>query len=379
MRSSRSPLWLAALTVVVPAAIGCAPIQEPRSMELLGAALEGGDTGDAQKYGKPAMDEARRYLELATDALDEGDSEDAERLAALGMIQYEIAMAALVKAGASHRLEEAAAKEREMEAEISRIEDRVERIRGEEERAGIRSHLLKVVDSTMLKAASREEALEQGLSTAQKEEIEKARAQVARQILGRARMGLELCRSLVSMKVLEEERILPVEGALELARQRSEKGELAGVQEYAEKLWVEVGTIRSRLWDDGEEEALAGLGRRLSGEGIDGTMEEGSLVVDLGATRGASVSKARELGEKLRGEDNLMILVVASAPGDRAGESVERQTREKARAAAEAISGAGVSSDRVFSYGAGSTRPSAILSGKKGSAVAILIPLPVSR
>jgi len=367
------------LVVLVLASAACAPAKRPASLDLLRDAV--GSEGDAGRVGgATAREEASRYLELAERAMDEGDAGEADRLGSLGLIQHRISEARRLEAEARERSESASVAKRDLEMELSRVEDEAHKLEREEERDRIRAHLLEVVGKTAMRAAAAEEAREEVLAGARRGELEEARAEVARQMIGRLRMKLEIGGLLVRAGLVEEERVLPLHAAMEIARYRLARSDLAGVQEGVEKGGVELARI---LWslrsaDDGEDAGSA-IGKVLEGAGFSPVEEEGALVVGLPASSSKAAARAEALGEALEGEGGVLVLAVSSAPGDRTGPGPQKKTLKRAEDIARALIDAGLEESRVASFGAGTARPSAVLAAGKGSSAVVIVPLPVAR
>lgn len=366
------------LVVLVLASAACAPAERPASLDLLRDAV--GSEGDAGRVGgASAREEASRYLELAERAMDEGDAGEADRLGSLGLIQHRISEARRLEAEARERSESASAAKRDLEMDLSRVEDEAHKLERGEERDRIRAHLLEVVGKTAMRAAAEEEAREEVLTGARRGELEDARAEVARQMIGRLRVKLEIGGLLVRAGLVEEERLLPLHAAMEIARDRLARSDLAGVQEGVEKGGVELARILWSLRSADGEGAGSAIGKVLEGAGFSPVEEEGALVVGLPASSSKAAVRAEALGEALEGAGGVLVLAVSSAPGDRTGPGPQKKTLKRAEDIARALVDAGLEESRVASFGAGTTRPSAVLAAGKRSSAVVIVPLPVAR
>ena len=231
----------------------CAEIQPPASLAQLEVLIESDDAERAKVVAQESWSESERYLRLARKALARGNSQEADRFAHLGMLNSKLAMTMLREAAARRSVEEIGERRRQVEIELERVSAGIVRLEEELERALMREHLEEVVDEARRKAAAHEELREESMEKGEREVLDSARAQIGREILARARLGYRVISSLVDAGKMTEERLRPILGALEIAGERSVKGDLAGQQEYAERSGVETRRLWAEVWEDPSE------------------------------------------------------------------------------------------------------------------------------
>jgi hypothetical protein len=362
----------------------------PRSLGELEALVRTPRAERAESVATEAWSEGMRYLRLSREALADGESERADRFAELGLVHTKIAIATAREVLAGERLETARRERHDIELELERVRSDLSGLEQQIERERMRAHLGQVVDETRLRAAADEELREQSLGEREREELRGARLKVARELVGRAALGLETLRALAAADALLEERVLPTRGSIEEAFERLRRGDLAGVQQHCEVAGVETRRVWQDLWsqqDEGaDERALEALEKALTDAGLASCREELGVGVSLGGiAKGKLDKRAREavaalqeaVGERVR-TGGVQVLVVAV---DRAGavprEAVSKSSEARSEATAGVLVEAGFPEARVFHRGYGAATPLEVLLDGRGDRVAVLlVPIP---
>ena len=282
-----------ARAVLVLALLGasCGPAVAPRSLGELEALVKSPRAERAEDMATEAWSEAMRYLRMSREALDDGDAEQTDRFAELGIVHAKIAIAATREILAADRLETARRERHDIDLELERVSSDLTVLERAVERERIREHLEQVVDETQRKAAAEEELREKALTEQDRRALTGARLEVARELVGRAAIGLDVLNALAGSGVMIEERVLPTQGALEAARAHLAAGNLVGVQEQCELAGVEMRRIWDDLWaqqeDGAVEAALDEIERAVVGAGHEALREDlGIGVQHISRTRG---------------------------------------------------------------------------------------------
>ena len=365
----------------------CAEIQPPASLAQLEAVIESDDAERAKAIALESWSESERYLRLAREALDRGDSQEADRFATLGMLNSKLAMTMLREAAARRSVEEIGERRRQVEVEWERVSARIGRLEEEMERARMREHLEGVVDESRRRAAAQEELREEDLEKGKREALDGARAQIGREIMARARLGYRVISSLVDAGKMTEERLMPILGALEMAGERSVKGDLAGLQEYAERSGVETRRLWAEAWGDPSEvslsQAIDAMGQALETAGFKVGREEFGVSVKVefkqvrGKLSGGTKKLVSDLAQWCGTRENVRLLVIAR--WSKASDAAKKRSRERAALLKEALVKAGVGTDMVTSFGCGLARPARLMNENRVSVAVLVIPIPETK
>ncbi|MBW2278149.1 MAG: hypothetical protein JRF63_11690 [Deltaproteobacteria bacterium] len=369
----------------------CGPAVAPRSLGELEALVRSPRAERAEDVAVEAWTEGMRYLRLSRDALADGDGEQSDRFAELGIVHAKIAVASTREILAAERLETARRERHDIELELERVESDLTVLERVIERERIRAHLEQVVDETRRKAAADEELREHALDEQERKSLGGARLEVARELVGRAAVGLEALLALAAAGALIEERVLPTQGALKAARDSLERGDLAAVQEHSELAGVETRRIWDELWAQREpgaaEQALTEIEQAVKQAGLEASREDLGIGVMIdGSIKGKGLDKQTRasLGALAGAVDELVeagrvrVLVVAV---DRSGSGkrgvTSRRSDERSAAAAAVLVEAGLEDNAVFHSGFGAATPlEALLGGKSDRIAVLLVPVP---
>ncbi len=365
----------------------CAEIQPPASLAQLEVLIESDDAQRAKVVALESWNESERYLRLAREALARGNSQEADRFAHLGMLNSKLAMTMLREAAARRSVEEIGERRRRVEIEWERVSAGIVRLEEELERARMREHLEGVVDEARRIAAAQEELREESLEKEKREALDSARAEIGREMVARARLGYRVISSLVDAGKMTEERLRPILGALEIAGERSVKGDLAGQQEYAERSGVETRRLWAEVWGDPSEasssRAIDALSKALETAGFKVGREEFGVSVKVefkqvkGKLFGGTKKLVSDLAEWCGTRENVRLLVIAR--WSKASGAAKKRSRERAALLEEALVKAGVGKDVVSSFGCGFARPARSMNENRVSAAILVIPIPESK
>ncbi len=383
----RTDLACAFVTVALMIHGACAEIQPPASLAQLEAVVESDDAQQAKSVAEESWAESLRYLRLAREALGRGNSEEADRFATLGMLNSKLAMTMLREAAARRNVEEIGERRRTVELEWERVSAQIVKLEEELERARMRAHLEGVVDESRRRAAAQEELREGDLEKGKREALDDARAQIGREMMARARLGYRVISSLVDAGKMTEERLMPILGALEIAGERSVKGDLAGQQEYAERSGVETRRLWAEVWGDPSEEeasrAIDALGKALETAGFKVGREEFGVSIKVesrqgrGKLSGGAKKMVSDLAKWCGTRENVRLLVIAR--WGKASDTAKKRSQARASLISEALVKAGMGKDVVTSFGCGFARPARLMDDKRVSAAVLVIPIPETK
>jgi hypothetical protein len=376
-----------AVALVVAA---CGPALRPSSLTELESIVREQDAEELEGAAAESWSEGKRYLRLAREALAQGDEHNADRFAELGIVHAKIAMATAREVKANERLEQARETRSEVDRELERVQSALTRLERELERERIRVHLTEALDELRLKAAADDELREQDLSEEELKQLKGARFEVAREMVGRAEVGLLALRALSSAGALDEERLLPVQGSLDSARKRLAAGDIAGVQEQVEIAGIETRRLWDEVWQPLDEgaarEAAKAIVEALERGGLEATEEELGVGALLATSTAGTLSKkgrteARALAESLAAlaEPGAVRLVVVAVDRTPPAAKPKKLKSGQARAsdAAAAIVAAGLDERAVSHRGCGPVRPLVALQSGSSRRIAVLVvPIP---
>ncbi len=233
---------------VCPVFISCATVPPPPSIAQLGSLTSDEEAAAAEKAAPVAWKEGNNYLRLADEAAAEGKMKRADRLAQLGIIQIKIAYAVSDKTLADKRLEEAETKKQALSLAIAKNKAAVADIETQMERVRLRDHLVSVVDETRRKAAAEEEERELLLPKEDKRVQDRARKQVAREMLDRIDVWAAVLAVFVENGAIEENRLAIMDSEKKLADSAFSDLNLAGVQEHVENLGIKGTRLINEAW-----------------------------------------------------------------------------------------------------------------------------------
>ncbi len=373
-------------SVTIPLFLACSAIKPPDSLLELERLRAEGRSDLAQAAAPGAWEEGERHLAMARDAVDRGDRKNAERLAQLGMIKTKTAFAAADQAAARARFDEATERKRVVTEKLEKMRFAVERLEAAEERARIRKHLERVVDATRRRAAAAEELRESALSGEDRRDVSNARKVVGGEMIARAMVWREILGVYAASSELDEKRLLPIDGEIELAKEQLDPVDLAGVQQHVESVGIEARRILDEQWEgkygqkDKDTNAVA---MRLKSKSFEVVEEEfgPAVILSIPASKHAKKSRRwaesiRKLGREIVGMEKLHVVIVSAVKTSTRPKQAEQSSRGRADMVGEELVKSGLEKARVHTRGSGHAAPLVALRKEDVSVAVLLILLP---